>query len=334
MISDMTKGNPLKLILSFSVPMLIGNIFQQVYNFVDAAIVGKFVGAESLAAVGSTGTIVGVMICLMMGLTSGAGIIIAQCFGSRNFDELRKTVTGLIYIVGILAVITSVAGVVFSRPILSFLNTPDNVIDEAVAYINVIFAFTIGTAMYNASSAILRSLGDSRTPLYALILSSILNVIFDLLFVVVFKTGVVGAAVATVIAQIISAIYCIIHMIRHRRQLNLEGINFKQQNVQSSGFSNRNTVGAEKLSDFTRHNECATSCKLIRCNDYGRLYCRRKNRLNRNRTDCIGRLGIVGFLGSKHRCKSNGQNKKGYVSNTCVTYRYMYSDCCRNCIVP
>ena len=92
MISDMTKGNPLKLIISFSVPMLIGNIFQQVYNFVDAAIVGKFVGAESLAAVGSTGTIVGVMICLMMGLTSGAGIIIAQCFGSRNFDELRKTV--------------------------------------------------------------------------------------------------------------------------------------------------------------------------------------------------------------------------------------------------
>ena len=129
MISDMTKGNPLKLILSFSVPMLIGNIFQQVYNFVDAAIVGKFVGAESLAAVGSTGTIVGVMICLMMGLTSGAGIIIAQCFGSRNFDELRKTVTGLIYIVGILAVVTSVAGVVFSRPILSFLNTPDNVIE-------------------------------------------------------------------------------------------------------------------------------------------------------------------------------------------------------------
>ena len=111
MISDMTKGNPLKLIISFSVPMLIGNIFQQVYNFVDAAIVGKFVGAESLAAVGSTGTIVGVMICLMMGLTSGAGIIIAQCFGSRNFDELRKTVTGLIYIVGILAVVTSVAGV-------------------------------------------------------------------------------------------------------------------------------------------------------------------------------------------------------------------------------
>ena len=331
MISDMTKGNPLKLILSFSVPMLIGNIFQQVYNFVDAAIVGKFVGAESLAAVGSTGTIVGVMICLMMGLTSGAGIIIAQCFGSRNFDELRKTVTGLIYIVGILAVITSVAGVVFSRPILSFLNTPDNVIDEAVAYINVIFAFTIGTAMYNASSAILRSLGDSRTPLYALILSSILNVIFDLLFVVVFKTGVVGAAVATVIAQIISAIYCIIHMVRHRRQLNLEGINFQ---TTKRAIKRIFQTGIPSALESCLISLGTMSVKLIRCNDYGRLYRRRKNRLNRNRTDCIGRLGIVGFLGSKHRCKSNGQNKKGYVSNTCVTYRYMYSDCCRNCIVP
>ena len=122
MISDMTKGNPLKLIISFSVPMLIGNIFQQVYNFVDAAIVGKFVGAESLAAVGSTGTIVGVMICLMMGLTSGAGIIIAQCFGSRNFDELRKTVTGLIYIVGILAV---------SYHMYNTINRTDNLCDNS-----------------------------------------------------------------------------------------------------------------------------------------------------------------------------------------------------------
>lgn len=196
MISDMTKGNPLKLILSFSVPMLIGNIFQQVYNFVDAAIVGKFVGAESLAAVGSTGTIVGVMICLMMGLTSGAGIIIAQCFGSRNFDELRKTVTGLIYIVGILAVVTSVAGVVFSRPILSFLNTPDNVIDEAgcihkrnIRILQPVRLCITRQAQYS------EVLADSRTPLYALILSSVLNVVFDLLFVVVFKTGVVGAAV-------------------------------------------------------------------------------------------------------------------------------------------
>lgn len=227
MVQDMTKGNPLKLILSFSVPMLIGNIFQQVYNFVDAAVVGKFVGAQALAAVGATGTIFGVMICLMMGLTSGAGIIISQCFGSRNFTELRRTVTGLIYIVTILAAVTTVAGITFSRPILNLLQTPTSVIDDAVRYVNVIFAFTIGTAMYNASGAILRSLGDSRTPLYALILSSVLNVALDLLFVVVFKMGVVGAAVATAIAQIISAVYCIIHIMRNKKQLNLEGITFR-----------------------------------------------------------------------------------------------------------
>lgn len=227
MVYDMTKGSPLKLILSFSVPMLIGNVFQQVYNFVDAAVVGRFVGAESLAAVGSTGTILAVMICLMMGLTSGAGIIISQCFGSRKFDEMRKTVTGLIYIVVILSVITSIAGIIFARPILRLLSTPDGVIDEAVRYVNIIFAFTIGMAMYNSAGAILRSLGDSRTPLYALILSSLLNVGLDLLFVIVFKAGVAGAAIATVIAQIISAVYCIVHIVRYREQLNLEGISFK-----------------------------------------------------------------------------------------------------------
>ena len=117
MVYDMTKGNPLKLILSFSVPMLIGNVFQQIYNFVDAAVVGRFVGSQALAAVGSTGTIIAVMICLMMGLTSGAGIIISQCFGKRDFDEMRKTVTGLIYTVIILSVVTSAAGIIFSKKI-------------------------------------------------------------------------------------------------------------------------------------------------------------------------------------------------------------------------
>lgn len=227
MVYDMTKGNPLKLILSFSVPMLIGNVFQQVYNFVDAAVVGRFVGAQSLAAVGSTSTLLSVMVCLMMGLTSGAGIIISQCFGSRNYDEMRKTVTGLVYIVVFLSVVTSAAGIIFAKPILSLLNTPDNVIDDAVKYISIIFAFTIGTALYNASGAILRSLGDSRTPLYALILSSVINVGLDLLFVVVFNMEVAGAAVATVIAQIVSAVFCIVHIVRYREQLNLEGITYK-----------------------------------------------------------------------------------------------------------
>ena len=224
MIYDMTEGRPLKMILSFSVPMLIGNIFQQIYNFVDAAVVGKFVGAQSLAAVGATSTLMTLAICFMMGMTNGAGIIISQCFGKRSFDEMRKTVTSLIYIGIVLSVITSVVGIIFARPVLRLLSTPESVIDESVRYITIIFAFITAMAAYNASNAVLRSLGDSKTPLYALIISAVLNVGMDLLFVVVFKMGVAGAAAATVIAQMISAVFCITHIIRYRKELNLEGI--------------------------------------------------------------------------------------------------------------
>ena len=224
MIHDMTKGSPLKMILSFSVPMLIGNVFQQIYNFVDAAVVGKFIGAQSLAAVGATSTLMTLAICFMMGLTNGAGIIISQAFGKRSFEEMRKTVTSLIYIVLVLSVLTSAAGIIFARNILRLLSTPDSVIDESVRYVTVIFAFLTATAAYNASGAVLRSLGDSKTPLYALIISAVLNVGMDLLFVVVFRMGVAGAAAATVIAQMISAVFCITHIVRHRRELNLEGI--------------------------------------------------------------------------------------------------------------
>ena len=224
MVYNMTKGSPIKQILMFSVPMLIGNIFQQVYNFVDAAVVGRFVSAEALAAVGATGTLMAIANCLMMGLTNGAGIILSQCLGARNYDELRKTVTGLVYVVLITSVITSAAGIIFARPVLVFLNTPYTIMRDAMQYITVIFIFLIGTAIYNAAGAILRSLGDSRTPLYALILAALINVALDLLFVIVFKWGVKGAAFATIISQIISAVFCIVHIVRYREQLNLEGI--------------------------------------------------------------------------------------------------------------
>ncbi len=227
MVNDMTKGNPLKLIISFAVPMLIGNIFQQVYNFVDAAVVGRFVGADALAAVGATGSIISVLVALMMGLTGGGGILIAQCFGMRNFDRLRKTVTGLIYIVAVMAVFISVAGTLYSPFMLRLLGTPENVMADAVAYTRVMFGGMAGMAAYNTANAVLRSLGDSRTPLVALIISSIMNVCLDLLFVVVFKAGVIGAAVATIIAQTMSAVFCVVYIIKKKRELNLEGVSLK-----------------------------------------------------------------------------------------------------------
>lgn len=226
-VNDMTEGNPLKLIIAFAVPMLIGNIFQQIYNFVDAAVVGRFVGADALAAVGSTGSIISVLVALMMGLTGGGGILISQCFGVRDFQKLRKTVTGLIYIVAVMASAITVIGIFYSPFMLRLLGTPDNVIDDAAAYTRVMFAGLAGMAAYNTAGAVLRSLGDSRTPLVALVISSVMNVVLDLLFVVTFSGGVIGAAIATIIAQTVSAIFCIAHIIRHKRDLNLEGVNLK-----------------------------------------------------------------------------------------------------------
>ncbi|MCC8168921.1 MAG: MATE family efflux transporter [Oscillospiraceae bacterium] len=227
MVNDMTKGSPLRLIIAFAVPMLIGNIFQQVYNFVDAAVVGRFIGANALAAVGATGSIISVLVSWMIGLTSGGGIIISQCFGMGDFKKLRETVTGLIYIVIAMSIIISVLGVSFSKHVLLLLGTPESVLSDAVTYTRIMFMFLGGMACYNTANAILRSLGDSRTPLYALIISSVLNVFLDLLFVVVFKAGVAGAAIATIIAQTLSAAFCIAHMIRHRAELNLVGLSFK-----------------------------------------------------------------------------------------------------------
>lgn len=227
MVYNMTRGNPIKQILAFSMPMLIGNIFQQVYNFVDAAVVGRAVSAEALAAVGATGTLMAVSNCLMMGLTNGAGIIISQCLGAGDYKALKKTVTGLIYIVVAVSILTTAVGLIFSPMILKALSTPSNIMKDALTYINIIFIFLMGMAIYNAAGSVLRNLGDSRTPLFALILASLINVGLDVLFVAVFRWGVAGAAVATVISQIISAIYCIIHIYRYREQLNLDGLTMK-----------------------------------------------------------------------------------------------------------
>ena len=227
MVNDMTKGNPLKLIISFAVPMLIGNVFQQVYNFVDAAVVGRFVGANALAAIGATGGIFGVLISWMMGLTGGGGIIISQCFGMGDFKKMRRIVTGLIYIVAVMSVIIAFLGVMFSRAMLLALGTPESVLPDAVQYTRIMFMFVAGMAFYNLSSSVLRSLGDSKTPLYALIIASVLNVLLDLRFVVVFKAGVTGAGIATIIAQTLSAVYCVVHMVKRRKELNLENIPVK-----------------------------------------------------------------------------------------------------------
>ena len=223
-VNDMTVGTPIKAILLFAVPMLIGNVFQQFYNFVDTTVVGKFVGADALAAVGTTGSMNALLICIAMGLSNGAGVIISQCFGAQRYDEMKKAVTAMMYVASVTGLVITAAGIFLAGPAMRLLGVPDSIIHLSLLYMRIVFGFSLTGIFYNAFAAILRSVGDSRTPLYMLIISSVINVVLDLLFVLKFGMGVAGVAYATVIAQGVSAALCAMYIIKHRYQLHLDAL--------------------------------------------------------------------------------------------------------------
>lgn len=204
-VVDMTKGNTTKLLVSFMLPMLFGNLFQQFYNIVDSMIVGKFVSADALAAVGATGSINFLFFSLCNGLANGIGIVISQYFGAGKNDDVKNTIGNAAYIMLAGATLMTTLGLTLSRPLLVALNTPDNIVDSSVLYMRIICIGIVFISLYNCVSAILRALGDSKSPLYFLILSSFVNIGLDLLFVCVFGMGVAGAALATIISQFIAA---------------------------------------------------------------------------------------------------------------------------------
>lgn len=209
---DMTQGSPWKGIALFSVPLLIGNVFQQLYNTVDTIVVGRLIGENALAAVGFCGTIIFFFVSLFIGISTGAGVVISQAFGAKDQERLRKGV-GTVYALTILVgVLLTVLGLLLTRPILQLLNTPPDVLADAETYLRIIFIGMIGSAMYNMVGGILRGVGDSFTPLLFLIVATLLNIGLDLLFVMAFDMGVAGVAWATIIAQTISAILCIIRV--------------------------------------------------------------------------------------------------------------------------
>ncbi len=214
MTRDLTEGNPFSLILGFSIPVLFGFLFQQFYNIVDTAIVGKFLGKEALAAVGVTGSVNFLVIGFCMGVCNGFAIPIAQKFGAKDFSLMRKFVMSAAYLSILFAVVLTVLTVVFCRPLLVLMKTPENILDGAASYIGVIFAGIPVIFLYNLTAGIIRSLGDSKTPLYFLILASVLNIVLDVVFITVFAWGVTGAAVATVISQGISGLLCLFYMSR------------------------------------------------------------------------------------------------------------------------
>lgn len=213
-IKNMTTGNEAKLILMFALPLVAGNLFQQLYNIVDSAIVGQFLGYDKLAAVGSTGSITFLFYSICNGLSVGAGILVAQSFGAGLHKEVKKFIVNSAYVLFAVGILISVISTLVAEPVLRFLDTPLTILPDAVSYMQINCIGTVAVAAYNWISAILRSLGDSKTPLIFLIVASILNIILDIIFVLPLNMGVGGAALATVISQGISAVASIIFAIK------------------------------------------------------------------------------------------------------------------------
>ena len=212
MVKDMTNGSPSRHILGFAVPMLFGMLFQQFYNLVDTIIVGKTLGVEALAGVGATGSINFMIIGFCMGVCNGFVIPVAQCFGAKKPADLRKYIFNGYICSIVFAIVLTLASVIFCRRILIIMNTPADIIDHAYNYIVVIFIGIPTVFLYNMVSGVIRSLGDSKTPVVFLVLSSIINVVLDFFLILVCKMGVAGAGWATVTSQLISGLTCLIYM--------------------------------------------------------------------------------------------------------------------------
>lgn len=208
---DMTQGKPSKLLLQFAFPVLIGNLFQQLYTLVDRVIVGQFVGANAFSAVGSTNALSMMFMSMCMGTAIGAGVVVSQYFGAKDQKNTAKAIANGAYVNVIVALIMTVVALLATKPILILLNTPATLMDDAVSYMRVFMGGLLAVSLYYTPFSILRALGDSKTPLIFLAFCSILNIILDIIFVVPLRMGVEGAAIATVMAQAIAAVLCMIY---------------------------------------------------------------------------------------------------------------------------
>lgn len=230
-VKDLTQGSPMKLVVGFTLPLLFGFLFQQLYSFVDTAIVGKYLGSQALAAVGSTGSINFLILGFCMGICSGFSIPIAQAFGAKDEEELRRFVANAIYVAGAISIVLGVATALFCPTLLRLMNTPEEILANAVSYIQPIFAAIPVTVLYNMSSGILRSLGDSKTPVYFLAMAAMINIVLDIVFILYCGMGVMGAAVATIISQLASGLGCLIVMKKRFPilQLSRDDMRFRPQ---------------------------------------------------------------------------------------------------------
>ena len=212
MAKDMTSGKPIKLIWNFTIPLLIGNLFQQLYNMADTFIVGRTIGVHALASVGSTGSIIFLILGFANGLTAGLAIPLAQRYGAKDYSGVKRSFYVSILISAMVAILLTILSMLFCRQILEIMQTPVEIIDGAYDYLMVIFAGIFSSMAFNLLSNIFRSIGDAKTPLYFLVIACIMNIILDVVFIAGFGMGVEGAGYATVLSQIFSALACILYI--------------------------------------------------------------------------------------------------------------------------
>ena len=219
MTKDMTQGSPLKLILAFAVPLMLGSLFQQFYNLADTIIVGRFVGVEALAAVGSVGGLNYLVLGFVNGIACGFSIPISWTFGAKDYREMRRYTANTVWLSIFFAVVLTIVTVALTRSVLVWTNTPENIIDLADIYIRTIFAGIPFTLLYNVPSALMRALGDSKRPLYFLLVASFLNIGLDLVCIIMFHMGAFGAAFATVVSQAVAGLGSLLYILRHYPEL-------------------------------------------------------------------------------------------------------------------
>lgn len=222
----MTSGSPTKLIIRFMIPLFLGNLFQQFYNIVDSIVAGRFVGVNALAAIGSTTSLMFLVTGLLNGTSSGFAILISQWFGAKDYKAMRRYLAMSIYLMVIIVAVMTVGLSVANEPLLRLMNSPDNLIGDIKSYMAVIYGGLFATGAYNTMAAVLRAVGDSKSPLYFLIISGVLNIFLDIVFVVCLGTGVVGCGYATVIAQGVSAILCFVYILKRFPILHLKKEDF------------------------------------------------------------------------------------------------------------
>lgn len=218
---DMTEGNTLRHLINFAIPLLFGNLFQQLYNMVDTWVVGNYGQGEAFSAVGTVGPIINTLIGFFIGLSSGAGVVISQYYGARDEEKVSKAVHTAVIMTLILGVVFTAVGILMAPFMLDLMNAPDTVKPQAATYLTVYFAGIIGLMIYNMGSGILRAVGDSRRPFYFLVVSAVINTVLDLVFVLCFGMDVFGVALATIIAQAVSAILVIITLFRTKNCVRL-----------------------------------------------------------------------------------------------------------------